>query len=829
MDKNQYSCTSEFGAEVLMVITSFIVVAIAMYYYHIGSRNRNNRLKLSDKDADIFLSMAHALFLPLMSYLFSQAKQNNSEERAQIILVWMVLTEFIWDRAFDSTWELKKSAEQLVRLVWVGFLVYGYESPDRLRTVLFILCAFSFIYEILKGISYNKCRDSYFMGKNPKLIHNYMNRVMLEDDLKTTPINSCDYIVMSEENHEIVVCEKGCVLGNKKANSEGKLTIARVFQLNSSEDEAFTLAHPDWRNNCLSLAMAKMLQRRIVNIPLDEAGNRKALEFVLDGLIEYIGNNKDIVTEGLSNRNKNPVERVFSIIRDELKFISDFSHFKVPTISYFYWCCYADYIGIFIAFYTFSYLPYEILRRNSKRPFFVVQESYIHCHIFIAFDTLDELITLLLAASCAYIHYKGSRVVLRTDRWSNLCYVQRSRRYFQIKRMLITKEFLCSNRDAKAKTIFDIKVNGRILALLAKWTRRNIGRVFPTVFISTDVKEAILRSLKTKLECGGQLTNGEAALQRHGILENLNLVYRPSGSATEAILVWHISTTLFHHQNLSPEPNNNPFFNKYRKVISALIRYKLIPGNLLCHEESSSQQNNDRFKKERAIALALSSYCHYLVAYLPDLLPDDVEWTEKLYESGRAEIFVIDRSSGQRHTRKNRCNYAMSVDTWGENSVVGKGVKVAQMLVVYADSGKEVWTMLSEFWAEMMLFIAPSDNVKGHEEILEKEELITQLWALLTHAGIVTRPKPTQPPNHRTKSIELTEVEIQPPNHGNESIELTEVEIQPRNHETESIEITEVEIQPCNHETESIELTEVEIQPPDPGTESIELTEVEIR
>ncbi|KAJ4804847.1 hypothetical protein LUZ62_017413 [Rhynchospora pubera] len=154
----------------------------------------------------------------------------------------------------------------------------------------------------------------------------------------------------------------------------------------------------------------------------------------------------------------------------------------------------------------------------------------------------------------------------------------------------------------------------------------------------------------------------------------------------------------------------------------------------------------------------------------------------------------------------------MSVDTWGENSVVGKGVKVAQMLVVYADSGKEVWTMLSEFWAEMILFIAPSDNVKGHEEILEKEELITQLWALLTHAGIVTRPKPTRPPNHRTENIELTEVEIQPPNHGNESIELTEVEIQPRNHETESIEITEVEI-----------------QPPDPGTESIELTEVEIR
>ncbi|KAJ3688027.1 hypothetical protein LUZ61_017191 [Rhynchospora tenuis] len=592
MDKNQYSCTSEFGAEVLMVITSFIIVAIAIYYFYtvlasLVQKNRNHRQKLSDKDADIFLSMAlHALFLPLMSYLFSQAKQNNSEGRAQLILVWMVLIEFIQVRAFDSTWELKKSAEQLVRLVWVGFLVYGYEPPDSVRTTLFVLCAFSFIYEILKGISFNKCRDSYFIGKNPKLIHNYMKRVMLEDDLKTTPINCCDYVVMSEENHEIIVSEKGCIFGDKKANSEGKLTIGRVFQLNSSEDEAFTLAHPDWRNNCLSLALAKMLQRRIVNLSLDEAGNRKALEFVLDGRIR------------------------------------------------------------------------------------------------------------------------------------------------------------CSNPDAKAKTVFDIKVNGRILAFLAKWTRRILGT---TVFHSTDVKETILRSLKTLMESGGQLTNGETALQRHGIWENLNLVYRPSGSTTEAILVWHIATTLFHHQNFSPEPNNNPFFNNYSKVILALIRYKLIPRNLLCHEESPSQQNNDHFKKEREVALALSSYCLYLVAYLPDLLPDEVEWTEKLYESVREEIFAIDRSSGQKHTRKNRCNYAMGVDTWGENSVVGKGVKVAQMLMLYAERGKEVWTMLSDFWAEIMLFIAPSDNVKGHEEILEKEELFTQLWALLTHAGIVTRPKPTQP------------------------------------------------------------------------------------
>ncbi|KAF3340837.1 hypothetical protein FCM35_KLT09681 [Carex littledalei] len=53
-----------------------------------------------------------------------------------------------------------------------------------------------------------------------------------------------------------------------------------------------------------------------------------------------------------------------------------------------------------------------------------------------------------------------------------------------------------------------------------------------------------------------------------------------------------------------------------------------------------------------------------------------------------------------------------------------------------------------------MLFIAPSDNVEGHEKILEQQELITQLWALLTHAGIVTRPNRTEHQDFGTEGSE---------------------------------------------------------------------------
>ncbi|KAJ3688556.1 hypothetical protein LUZ61_017720 [Rhynchospora tenuis] len=603
MDEHQkYSCTSELGAEVLLVFISSVIATFSLYlltpeiaFVSQGTKFR----KLSAKEADIFLSSAFALFLPLMSYLFSQAKQHNSEGRAQLILVWMVLIEFIRVRSGGSAWELKKSLEQLVRLLWVAYLIYSYTRLDGLRTSLFILCVYAFTYEVLKGIAFNKAKDSYLIGKNPKIVQNYMKRVMHEGDLRTMPMSNCAYIVMGEENHDISISEDGYRIGDKKPDhSEGLLTIGRVFQLNTPEDKAFTKKNPYWRDSCLSFALAKMLRRRFVNLPLDEAGNNKALEFVLEGLIGYIGSNKDVQNE--ESKARNPSQRV----------------------------------------------P----------------------------------------------------------------------------------------------------------APLVKWIRR---RAFSNVLHSTDVKEAILRSLRNS---GGQLPNAETSLSSHRIFENLSRDYQPSSSNTETILVWHIATTLFNHEKPPPHCYNTLF--------------KLDTDLLL--------RNDDPFKKEREVALALSDYCHYLVATLPQLLPDEVDSTKKLYERVRREIFAIDRCSGLKPIMENRCEYVMDDIRRDENLVVvGKGAKLAKELVLVFDDVDEnrtkVWTMLSEFWVKMVLSIAPSDNVKGHEEILEKKELITQLWALLTHAGILTRPKPTQHISHGTHTNEGSEIATA--NHGIETNESPEVAI----------------------------------------------------
>lgn len=84
-----------------------------------------------------------------------------------------------------------------------------------------------------------------------------------------------------------------------------------------------------------------------------------------------------------------------------------------------------------------------------------------------------------------------------------------------------------------------------------------------------------------------------------------------------------------------------------------------------------------------------------------------------------------------------------------KNTIFFKGLKLGKELEECIRDRELRWKVLAEFWAEIILYVAPSDNVRGHvEQLANGGEFITHMWALLSHAGILTRHPRQQEPSH---------------------------------------------------------------------------------
>ncbi|KAI5002603.1 hypothetical protein ZWY2020_027253 [Hordeum vulgare] len=74
--------------------------------------------------------------------------------------------------------------------------------------------------------------------------------------------------------------------------------------------------------------------------------------------------------------------------------------------------------------------------------------------------------------------------------------------------------------------------------------------------------------------------------------------------------------------------------------------------------------------------------------------------------------------------------------------LLAKGVMLGKALESIGNH-RVRWDVLADFWVEMLVYIAPSDNVASHiEHLAEGGEFVTHVWTLLMHAGILERPAP---------------------------------------------------------------------------------------
>ncbi|KAF8658880.1 hypothetical protein HU200_059379 [Digitaria exilis] len=225
--------------------------------------------------------------------------------------------------------------------------------------------------------------------------------------------------------------------------------------------------------------------------------------------------------------------------------------------------------------------------------------------------------------------------------------------------------------------------------------------------VPDSVRESVARALQG---IDGPPTNGSWCLQRNRDIDFDDLAWTlRQETHTHTILIWHIATSYC---------------------------------DMLPLAEASTRDDDDLLQKNHGVATALSRYCAYLVAFHPELLPEQTLSTKALLQQvlkeaknllGRTRVSMEEKHAMIRDLQLPEDDSSLNTFQKG----VKLGCRLADMLTSVR------WKVMAEFWAETVLYVAPSDDVAtaaAHIECLANGgEFVTHLWAMLSNAGILKR------------------------------------------------------------------------------------------
>uniref|UniRef100_A0ACD5Z961 Uncharacterized protein n=1 Tax=Avena sativa TaxID=4498 RepID=A0ACD5Z961_AVESA len=525
---------------------------------------------------------------------------------------------------------------------------------------------------------------------------------------------------------------------------------------------------PELKDACLSFSLFHLLRRRSFGFSCDEYKDR-ARNFVLEVLLSE---NKDGAID---------YSRVFKVIEVELAFMYDFFFTKYAVIYYgsmgaTIWSL-ITVIGISITAYITATAPLTISQGDSTVASTVTDDVAITL-VILASTALLECIQLLfywtgiwgrVSFVCQHIresarsNIRASQNKKTSARRVSSCIMGSKEFLAKIgvclsSCIMVLKEFLvnvgvpcasnnhywqhklgqyslldsisCYNRNLSLRGFAYRIFTARPMVIVMKFVyladhvfnhprnvqalmvRKCVGK---SVELSDEVKEAVIRSLK---RTGGTLSNGKSLLQSNRAHElswactwemhSDRSWSQRNQNQTHIILTWHIAT----------------WYCEMAKLSSEGVAAKL--------------------KVPFSIATTLSKYCAYLVVSAPRLLPGHPYDTTQKFDATAAEAntFFLKRGTNIREysAQKDMYEYMKTSETPPQQTktIFESGLKLGKELEKMEESTR--WQVMVDFWAEMMLYLAPSANVEKHiERLAQGGEFITHLWALLSHAGILNR------------------------------------------------------------------------------------------
>ncbi|EMS52596.1 hypothetical protein TRIUR3_04500 [Triticum urartu] len=686
--------TQQSTTERLMVTTTALMTFLGIALFLLGVLGRfTGRHRGHSPVTCIFFRATFSLFLPFMSYAFSQAKTEAKTDpcnnyRAQLILLWMLLVEL-----------LRSKVSAMV-------------APAA--------------------------------GAFSRGVGRYSSFDAVEEAARLVWIGTCNYVVMGEARlkrevtpHGFEICDQGVkniLTGDGDPNGEQRkksklVRVCNIWDLSES-DPIFRYNESRRRKMediCLALALFKLLRRKMERLDMAEANTPQARDLVLRGLLTLEGGHDESAD----------AERAFQVVELELRFLDEYYQAVIPLAL--------PRPGLFIANFAFSIvfiLIYcvTVLLVTGHGDIFKVLGSLFRGLVGLSFNTAqyhhfkdkvgtivdmvcdssDLIVTFLLTLTLLSVEAYEFLQYLLSD-WfiaSLVCHYSRKQR--AIRKQLVKGTLWVKYRSRpviKVHQVTMLKLHQlhphRVWVLISSMLKKRVVGL-PDAIVTADAKLVIVRALKDVLAPSSdrRFSNGIAALRRHGF-HHLEWACDNKMGGAAVIMVWHVATALFETRDRQKHP-----LPPYGQA-----------------------------------ALMLSRYCAYLVAYEPGLLPDDEAWTDKVYKDMVTELNNFFRScSTTVRRREGLMNYSPAGEE-EENSVIAKGVRLGKQLVdrerledgpsSSADGSmhkdEKVWGMLLEFWAELLVFVArrPMAGQEAHARALANGgEFITHIWTMLTHAGI---------------------------------------------------------------------------------------------
>ncbi|KAL6661411.1 hypothetical protein ACP70R_000795 [Stipagrostis hirtigluma subsp. patula] len=760
---NSYVDQSDENSVAATSIVMFFLAA-AFFVFNLFSRV-SDISSILKPGVRTFLSTSLDLFIPVMSYLFSEAKNsppcatslgragNDSSAlspRARMILMWMILVQLLRKKlegflaAADTPGYLGTIFSHGSGVFWLGYLVFSNLKSTGQKAVFGIFWLIGAVKFVQRVVINELGRRSLAYGRNnARLVSSYMATV-IDKDTQVQPVvrhsvaepsehggrrinytgggdsqidsgenyqsrhnalellKSCKYVVMGEENLVKEAGPHGYLL---KLDDDGDVNNQANVVTVAKVWDVLTDPSRSPDQDIQEKERSPDVRHLCLSFGLSKILRRK-IEHLPPFSKAETDNCRRLMFHGLCKAVREPEVALFQVLSDEVNFLTEYynSVFPVVLASPFFFV--VNYLMVPIMVFSLSIMV--IVLCGNGDVFFAItritQDNYAMSPGAIIPLTRCLMTNILRSTS---IFFATMDLFITVLLFLTFMYEQ----LWEVFVILLSNWFtvsLASSYTASNHQCTNERKAFNSFVRLIWWSREQLSRP-GHIKLS---QYSVLSFPWPRLMVPDVSMPDEA---KRGIMKHL-MEY---DSIAEVILTWHIATSMFE---------------------TAYPRQK---AKHLCGRDT---------------ATTLSKHCAYLVAYNAELVPDDREGTKHIYKGMKKELKKALGQCWGYYIMSKKARYDkmmwIAIDDEKKNherqvsagmKIVEKGARLGKNLKDRGEQGNEapVWEMLADLWIELILYVAPSsgeEHDKGHEDALvQGGELVTLLWALATHTGITRR------------------------------------------------------------------------------------------